>query len=221
MCRELPGAVCVATELHPGQGFVRTRLDQLADRVDPGALHALAELRKSPEVQRLGYLLDQAGQTRLADAQRESGAAVALLSVSGEPDSSFGRVVRDERGRVREIVEVAEARKRPNAGELLDAIKRGEKSYHFIEIMACPGGCVTGGGQPIVSAQDRMARDPRMVRAQALYQADANMPVRKSHENPEIKQIYRDFLEKPNSHKSHELLHTHYIARPLYHEGAR
>ncbi|NLB38606.1 MAG: ferredoxin, partial [Clostridiales bacterium] len=116
---------------------------------------------------------------------------------------------------------VAVANGTANAGELLDAIKRGEKSYHFIEIMGCPGGCVTGGGQPIVPAQDRMARDPRMVRAQALYQADANMPVRKSHENPEIKQIYRDFLEKPNSHKSHELLHTHYIARQLYHEGAR
>ena len=82
--------------------------------------------------------------------------------------------------------------------------------------MGCPGGCVTGGGQPIVTAQERMSVDPRIVRARALYQADADMPVRKSHENPEIQQIYRDFLEEPNSHKAHELLHTHYIARPIY-----
>ncbi len=111
---------------------------------------------------------------------------------------------------------VAVANGTANAGELLDQINRGEKTYHFIEVMGCPGGCVTGGGQPIVPAQDRMARDPRMVRAQALYKADADMPVRKSHENPEIKKIYEDFLEQPNSHKAHELLHTHYMHRPLY-----
>jgi len=99
---------------------------------------------------------------------------------------------------------------------LLEQIKSGEKNYHFIEVMGCPGGCVTGGGQPIVSAQQRMDCDPRVVRAQALYQADADMPLRKSHENPEIKQIYQDFLREPNSHKAHELLHTHYAQKPMY-----
>ncbi len=111
---------------------------------------------------------------------------------------------------------VAVANGTANAAKLLEQIKSGEKNYHFIEVMGCPGGCVTGGGQPIVSAQQRMDCDPRVVRAQALYQADADMPLRKSHENPEIKQIYQDFLGEPNSHKAHELLHTHYAQKPMY-----
>ena len=111
---------------------------------------------------------------------------------------------------------VAVANGTANAAKLLEQIKSGEKNYHFIEVMGCPGGCVTGGGQPIVSAQQRMDCDPRVVRAQALYQADADMPLRKSHENPEIKQIYQDFLGEPNSHKAHELLHTHYAQKPIY-----
>jgi len=111
---------------------------------------------------------------------------------------------------------VAVANGTANAAKLLEQIKSGEKNYHFIEVMGCPGGCVTGGGQPIVSAQQRMDCDPRVVRAQALYQADADMPLRKSHENPEIKQIYQDFLREPNSHKAHELLHTHYAQKPMY-----
>ena len=84
--------------------------------------------------------------------------------------------------------------------------------------MGCPGGCVNGGGQPIVPAQVRMTCDPRVERAKALYQEDADKPLRKSHENPEIKQIYADYLGKPNSHKAHELLHTHYQKRELYND---
>lgn len=103
-----------------------------------------------------------------------------------------------------------------NAAKLLDSIRAGKKTYHFIEIMGCPGGCVTGGGQPIVSAQKRMDCDPRVLRAAALYKEDANKPIRKSHENPEIKKIYADFLGEPNSHKAHELLHTTYTVRPKY-----
>lgn len=103
-----------------------------------------------------------------------------------------------------------------NAAKLLDSIRAGKKMYHFIEIMGCPGGCVTGGGQPIVSAQKRMDCDPRVLRAAALYKEDADKPIRKSHENPEIKKIYADFLGEPNSHKAHELLHTTYTVRPKY-----
>ena len=113
-------------------------------------------------------------------------------------------------------VNVAVAHGTANAAKLLDKIRKGEKQYHFIEIMGCPGGCVTGGGQPIVSAQKRMECDPREVRAAALYQEDANKPLRKSHLNPEIKALYDEYLGAPNSHKAHQLLHTHYTARPKY-----
>ena len=116
-------------------------------------------------------------------------------------------------------VNVAVANGTGNATKLLDAIKRGEKNYTFIEVMGCPGGCVNGGGQPIVPAQVRMTCDPKVLRAKALYQEDADKPLRKSHENPEIKKIYEDYLGKPNSHKAHETLHTHYVKRELYSES--
>ena len=103
-----------------------------------------------------------------------------------------------------------------NATKLLERAKSGEKNYTFIEVMACPGGCVNGGGQPIVSAQTKMDVDVRVERAKALYGEDASKPLRKSHENSEIKQIYADFLDKPGSHLAHELLHTHYQKREMY-----
>ena len=113
-------------------------------------------------------------------------------------------------------VNVAVAHGTANAAKLLDSIRRGEKTYHFIEVMACPGGCVTGGGQPIVSAQKRMECDPKALRASALYWEDANKPQRKSHENPSILALYKNYLGEPNSHKAHELLHTTYTQRPKY-----
>lgn len=103
-----------------------------------------------------------------------------------------------------------------NAQILLDELKNGESKYHFIEIMACPGGCIMGGGQPIKTAKERASMDIMGLRAKALYDADKSLPIRKSHENPFIKKIYEEFLEKPGSHKSHELLHTNYIERNLY-----
>ena len=113
-------------------------------------------------------------------------------------------------------VNVAVAHGTANAAKLLDSIRRGEKTYHFIEVMACPGGCVTGGGQPIVSAQKRMECDPKALRASALYWEDAMKPERKSHENASIMKLYKDYLGEPNSHLAHELLHTHYTERPKY-----
>ena len=113
-------------------------------------------------------------------------------------------------------VNVAVCSSTGKAAELLDAIKAGEKNYTFIEVMGCPGGCVNGGGQPIVSSTVRNWTDIRVARAKALYDEDAAKTLRKSHENPEIKAIYEEYLGKPNSHKSHELLHTTYEKRDLY-----
>lgn len=103
-----------------------------------------------------------------------------------------------------------------NASKILDSMKKGECKYHFIEIMACPGGCIMGGGQPIRTAKEKATMDIMKLRAKALYDADKDLKVRKSHENPFIKKLYEEFLEKPGSHKSHELLHTNYIKRELY-----
>ncbi len=103
-----------------------------------------------------------------------------------------------------------------NARKLLDAVKAGKESYDFIEIMACPGGCVTGGGQPIVDAKKQMDINVKAERAKAIYAEDKSLPIRKSHENPVIKKLYDEFLEKPGSHKAHRLLHTHYTERELY-----
>jgi iron-only hydrogenase group A len=98
-----------------------------------------------------------------------------------------------------------------NAKNLMQSVKDGKANYHFIEIMACPGGCLGGGGQPIPTSKEIRAK-----RAQAIYEEDSGMKYRKSHENPEVVQIYEDFLGSPNSHKSHDLLHTHYVKRKRY-----
>ncbi|MBR4466941.1 MAG: iron hydrogenase small subunit, partial [Clostridia bacterium] len=113
-------------------------------------------------------------------------------------------------------INVAVANGTKNASELLEAVKRGEKNYTFIEVMGCPGGCVCGGGTPIVPAKEKAYIDLKAERAKALYAEDAGKALRKSHENSEIKKIYKEFLGEPNSHKAHELLHTHYHARPKY-----
>ena len=110
-------------------------------------------------------------------------------------------------------IKVAIAHGTANAGRLLNSIRKGERTYHFIEIMGCPGGCVTGGGQPIVNARTRYQIDPREARAKATYECDRAMPIRKSHQNPSIHKLYAEFLEKPGSHKAHTLLHTTYVER--------
>jgi NADH-quinone oxidoreductase subunit G/NADP-reducing hydrogenase subunit HndD len=95
-----------------------------------------------------------------------------------------------------------------NIKEILEEIGQGKSPYHFIEVMCCPGGCIGGGGQPL-------SKDPeiRQKRIAGLYMEDQNLPVRKSHENPVIKQLYREFLGRPLGQKSHELLHTRYQNR--------
>lgn len=109
-------------------------------------------------------------------------------------------------------VKVAVCHGTKNAKALLESVKAGAK-YDFIEVMACPGGCVNGGGQPIVSAQERAEKDIRVERAKALYAEDRGAALRKSHENPVIQKMYETYFEKPCSHKAHELLHTHYTKR--------
>lgn len=104
-------------------------------------------------------------------------------------------------------VKVAVAHGLGNARKLMDAVRAGEADYHFIEIMACPGGCIGGGGNPIKNGE-KMAQ-----RIKAVYSTDKTLPIRKSHENPAITMLYEDYFIKPNSHKSHELLHTTYTDR--------
>ncbi|MDD2433353.1 MAG: NADH-dependent [FeFe] hydrogenase, group A6, partial [Clostridia bacterium] len=115
-------------------------------------------------------------------------------------------------------VKVAVAHGLANARKVLDKVKAGEADYQFIEIMACPGGCVGGGGQPLVSGPERMTleEDYRALRAKAIYEEEAGMPLRKSHENPAVKTLYEEFLVKPLGERSHHLLHTSYTARAKY-----
>ena len=103
-----------------------------------------------------------------------------------------------------------------NAQKILEEIKSGKADYQFVEIMACPGGCVMGGGQPIKSSKTRAEVDVRALRANCLYSIDEQSTIRKSHENPVIKKIYKEFLKKPGSEISHKLLHTHYVERKKY-----
>ena len=100
-----------------------------------------------------------------------------------------------------------------NARQVLEDVRSGRRQYDFIEIMACPGGCVNGGGQPIQPSVVRNFRSVSAVRAKALYQEDRDMPLRKSHRSPLIQEVYQTFLEKPGSEKAHQLLHTSYINR--------
>lgn len=113
-------------------------------------------------------------------------------------------------------VKVAVVHGLSNAREILEEIQAGNADYQFVEIMACPGGCVMGGGQPIVSSKVRNDVDVRAKRAECLYSIDEKSTIRKSHENLAIKKLYEEFLEKPGSHKAHELLHTTYHKREKY-----
>lgn len=113
-------------------------------------------------------------------------------------------------------VKVAVASGLGNARKVLESIKNGEKDYTFVEIMACPGGCINGGGQPYVHDEVRNNIDLKTVRAQALYDYDEERKLRRSHENPAVEVLYKEFFGEPNSHKAHEILHTTYHQRDKY-----
>ncbi len=110
-------------------------------------------------------------------------------------------------------VKAAVANGLANARQLMDKIVSGEADYHFVEIMACPGGCIGGGGQPIPTSMEI-----RKKRVEAIYKADRALEIRKSHENPAVLKLYEEFLGEPNSHKAHELLHTKYTPKTVYKE---
>ena len=105
-------------------------------------------------------------------------------------------------------LKIAVAHGTANAKKLMEKIKKGEADYHFIEIMACPGGCLGGGGQPIPTSPEI-----RLKRANAIYAEEKELKFRKSHDNPELQQLYKEFLGEPLGHKSHQLLHTYYTPR--------
>lgn len=117
------------------------------------------------------------------------------------------------------VVNVAVAHGMKNAKVLMDEIRAGKSKYHFIEIMGCPGGCIAGGGQPIVrpcflpNEADDILDTYKEKRAKAIYSEDERQTLRQSHNNPQIQQLYKEYLGEPNSHKAHELLHTTYSAR--------
>ena len=103
-----------------------------------------------------------------------------------------------------------------NARTILEEIKSGKEDYQFVEIMACPGGCIMGGGQPIKSSKVRSEVDVRKLRADALYTIDEKSTIRKSHENPALQTIYRNYLGEPGGELAHKLLHTSYTKREKY-----
>ncbi len=113
-------------------------------------------------------------------------------------------------------IKVAVASGIANANYVMNRIKAGDAPWTFVEIMCCPGGCVNGGGQPIQPASVKNVFDVKALRAKALYDQDAASTLRKSHENPVVKQVYDEFLGSYGSHKAHEILHTHYIPRKKF-----
>ena len=114
-----------------------------------------------------------------------------------------------------QILRIAAVSGLGNTRNLLKAIERGEKHYEFVEVMACPGGCVNGGGQPQQPGHVRNTTDIRGLRAKVLYDIDTANPIRKSHENPAIKELYATYLGEPGSEKAHHLLHTTYVKRSI------
>jgi iron only hydrogenase large subunit-like protein len=95
-----------------------------------------------------------------------------------------------------------------NVRQVIDEIKENRSKYHFIEVMACPGGCINGGGQPIHQIPEKLVK-----RMKALYQIDLEMKSRRSYENESIKALYKEYFIEPNSHKAHDILHTDYVNR--------
>ena len=152
----------------------------------------------------------------------------ALRSVSeivtGKPlDKISFEQVRGESGIKRAEIEIGDKKVKvavahglANAQTIMEEIKSGKADYQFVEIMACPGGCITGGGQPVKNAKIQENVDVHKKRAEAMYSIDEKSVIRKSHENPVLKQIYKEFLGEPNGELAHKLLHTHYSKKEKY-----
>lgn len=115
-----------------------------------------------------------------------------------------------------QTIKVAVASSLKSAATIMESIKNGTCDYHFVEIMSCPGGCIMGGGQPIKNSKTQSSIDIAKRRSEALYTIDAQSTIRKSHENPVIKDMYANFFRKPGSEVAHHYLHTHYTAKKKY-----
>ena len=148
--------------------------------------------------------------------------ASEILSGEELEDIDF-KQVRGEEGIRRAILKIGErdikvvvANGLGNAKIIMEEIKSGKADYQFVEIMACPGGCIMGGGQPIKNSKIRATVDVRKKRADAMYTIDEKSQIRKSHENPVLKQIYSEYIGVPGGHKAHELFHTTYSKKQKY-----
>ncbi len=143
--------------------------------------------------------------------------AYEVITGSPVPDVNFNAVRGMEGIKEAEIdmkgkkVKVAVANTLKNARHLMEQVEKGVSPYAFIEVMTCPGGCLGGGGQPIPTTPAI-----RKLRAESIYQEDSGKPVRKSHENPQVAALYRDFLKEPLGDLSHHLLHTSYTKRGIF-----
>ena len=139
-----------------------------------------------------------------------------ILTGKGLPSLDFTEVrglqgIKEATVKLNELeLKVAVAHGLGNAKVLLKQIERGESPYTFIEVMACPGGCIGGGGQPIRSTMQVKGQ-----RLASIYRIDEDLPLRKSHKNPDVAKLYAEYLGEPLGHKSHELLHTHYRSRGM------
>ena len=100
--------------------------------------------------------------------------------------------------------------------QVMEDLKNGKADYDFLEVMSCPGGCILGGGQPIKSSKTRSKVNVFKKRADSIYSIDEKSTIRKSHENPYLKEAYKEFIGEPGGHEAHKLLHTSYVARELY-----
>ncbi len=154
----------------------------------------------------------------------EAALRTAVETITGEPAQDVEyKKVRGTKG-VKEAtyevggmkIKVAVASGISNAKKVCEKVASGKSDYTFIEIMCCPGGCVNGGGQPIMSSVVRENVDYKALRASVLYKADKKAELRKSHDNPVIKEVYDSYLGEPGSHKAHEILHTSYVTRTRY-----
>ncbi len=231
--------VCVSVMPCTAKKFEITRDDQNAAEVVPDVDIAITTRELAVLINKCGIEFTALPEETFDNPMGEStGAAVIFGATGGVMEAALRTAVEtltgeelanldftDVRGTkgVKEAtynvagmdVNVAVASGLENAKVVLEKVKSGEANYHFIEVMGCPGGCVNGGGQPIVCADTRNFTDVRKLRAEVLYNNDANKPIRKSHENPSVKALYDEYLEKPGSHKAHHILHTSYVERTI------
>ena len=231
--------VCVGIMPCTAKKYETGRDDQNAAGV-PDVDYALTTRELARMIQTAGINFDMVPDEKFDNPLGDStGAAVIFGATGGVMEAALRTAVEKLTGKELEAVEFTDVRGTKgikeatynvngmeikvcaasgieNANKVMEDVKNGTSPYTFIEIMACPGGCVNGGGQPVQPASVRNFTDLKGLRAAALYEADKNMPLRKSHENPAIIEAYKEFFGEPGSHVAHEVLHTTYKARKKY-----